>query len=193
MISCDYCGEPITAEEPVTIIGWADRVHAWHVRCDPERTEGSGEWHTVFSGVVRRSVTLHGRDCDKLGEGALKGVQMEDDFRSRLHGLRVIRRITLREFSQRVGLAPSVYSRIERGVDVPPEDLTPIFRALGLDADDWQARELERLAVLARAAGARVLTDAEVAGKLPALPSDSEGQPLDEEKLDALVEMVRKE
>ena len=118
-----------------------------------------------------------------------------DTFGAYLKHLRLARRLSLREFCLRLEADPSNYSKLERGLLYPPdseERLVVYEQALGLEADSSQARELRRLAALGRGMiPPAILSDRELAGKLPLFFRTLEGEPLSEEKLDEVVEMIR--
>src|SRR5436305_11422429 len=92
---------------------------------------------------------------------------------------RLARRLTLRAFCEAAGVDPANYSKLERGLLVPPRDpekLKPYERALGLAPDSPEAREMRRLAALDRGElPPGVLSDPELVGKLPALFRTLEG------------------
>lgn len=117
-----------------------------------------------------------------------------ETFGEYLKQLRLERKQTLREFSQRVQADPSNYSKLERGLLYPPSDerLGVYEQALGLETDSQQARELRRLAAIGRGMiPPAILSDRDLAGKLPLFFRTLEGEPLTEEKLDEVVEMIR--
>jgi transcriptional regulator with XRE-family HTH domain len=120
---------------------------------------------------------------------------MEETFGGYLKHLRLERKLSLREFCQRVNVDPSNYSKLERGLLYPPdsrERLEVYERALGMEPDSAEARELTRLAALGRGMiPPSILSDQELARKLPLFFRTLEGEPLNEEKLDEVVEMIR--
>jgi transcriptional regulator with XRE-family HTH domain len=121
---------------------------------------------------------------------------MKAAFGEYIKKLRQERRLTLRAFCEAVGMDPGNYSKQERGLLLPPQDeekLAVYERALGLEADSEQARELRRRAALGRGeVPAAVLNNQEIAGKLPALFRTLEGDSLDEAVLDELIKTIRK-
>jgi len=120
---------------------------------------------------------------------------MEEVFGQYLRALRLQRGIGLREFCLRLGADASNYSKLERGLLNPPEEarVADIESALGLEHKSDESRELRRLAALGRGMiPTAVLSDMELAGKLPLLFRTLEGDAVDEEKLDEVVAMIRK-
>jgi transcriptional regulator with XRE-family HTH domain len=110
---------------------------------------------------------------------------------------RMAKRITLRTFSEALGMDPSNYSRMERGQLQPPTNeskLTSFARVLGISIDSSEYREMVRLAALGRGEiPPAILSDKEVFAKLPVLFRSLEGDKLDESALDELVEILRME
>jgi transcriptional regulator with XRE-family HTH domain len=110
---------------------------------------------------------------------------------------RMERRITLRAFSEALGIDPANYSRIERGHLQPPsnpEKLTAIARHLGIVQDSEEYREMVRLAALGRGEiPPAILSDEAVLAKLPILFRTLEGDKIDEAALDEIFETMKKE
>jgi transcriptional regulator with XRE-family HTH domain len=121
---------------------------------------------------------------------------MNNTFGEFVKATRVARRITLRAFSQAVGLDPANYSRIERGMAPPPaseERLRGMAHALGIGADTEEFRDMRRLAAVGRGQiPPAALSDAAVVAKLPILFRTLEGDKVDDEMLDDLFEALRK-
>jgi transcriptional regulator with XRE-family HTH domain len=117
-------------------------------------------------------------------------------FGKRLKELRMVTGMTLREFCLKNGFDPGNYSRLERGMFPPPqrEDLLAKYAtALGLarGSDEWL--EFFDLAATTRGELPRdVLSDDELLAKLPAIFRTLRGSPLSPEKLDALIEQIRR-
>jgi len=117
-------------------------------------------------------------------------------FGSFIKKLRIEQQVTLREFCQRHGFDPGNYSRMERGLLPPPqrEDLLKNYaKALGLkkDTDTWI--EFFDLAAAARGQLPKdLLSDEELLEKLPILFRTLRGAPLPAERLDDLIEKVRR-
>jgi transcriptional regulator with XRE-family HTH domain len=117
-------------------------------------------------------------------------------FGALLKRLRIKRRLTLRQFCHENGLDPGNYSRLERGVFNAPQDrrkLEQYARALGLSPgdDDW-------LDFFDTAAASRgeipedLLSDEEVAKKLPLLFRTLRAKPVSPERLDELIDRIRR-
>ena len=110
---------------------------------------------------------------------------------------RANKRISLRAFSERIGMDPSNYSRMERGVDPPPSHLHKlhaIARSLDIAIQSEEYREMERLADIGRGDIPRaILSNEQLAGKLPAFFRTLDREAMDEEAMDRLIETVRKE
>lgn len=117
-------------------------------------------------------------------------------FGSLLKKLRIAKGVTLRDFCHSHGLDPGNYSRLERGVFRPPGDrekLEQYARALGIvsGSDDW-------LDFFDAAAASRgeipedLLSDDEVVEKLPILFRTLRAKPVSSDKLDELVERIRR-
>jgi transcriptional regulator with XRE-family HTH domain len=108
---------------------------------------------------------------------------------------RLERRLTLRAFCEAAGVDPANYSKLERGLLLPPRDagkLKPYEEALGLTPESPEAREMRRLAALDRGElPPGVLADPDLVGKLPALFRTLEGDPVDDRLLGELIETIR--
>lgn len=117
-------------------------------------------------------------------------------FAMLLKRLRIERGLTLREFCSRQGFDPGNYSRLERGVFNPPRDrkkLEQYARALGITpgSDDW----LEFFDTAAASRGEipeDLLSDGEVVQKLPVLFRTLRAKPVSPEKLDELIDRIRR-
>ena len=117
-------------------------------------------------------------------------------FSRLLRRLRIEQGVTLREFCLKHGFDPGNYSRLERGLYLPPESRDCLERyatALGLvpGSDQW----LEFFDVAAAERGRipdDLMSDAVVVEKLPVLFRTMRGTPLSTEQLDQLVEKVRR-
>jgi transcriptional regulator with XRE-family HTH domain len=122
---------------------------------------------------------------------------MAHKFGEYLKRLRLERQITLRAFSEAVGVDPANYSKQERGLLAPPDSDERLLRyetALHLQVGGAESRELRRLAALGRGqVPPAVLADEELVAKLPALFRTLEGDPVDDPTLDDLVAALRKE
>ena len=117
-------------------------------------------------------------------------------FGELLKRLRIQRGVTLREFCQRHGFDPGNYSRLERGVFSPPQDrrkLEQYAAALELEPGDADWLDFFDTAAAARGEIPRdLLSDEEVVKKLPVLFRTLRAQPVSPEKLDELVDRIRK-
>jgi transcriptional regulator with XRE-family HTH domain len=122
---------------------------------------------------------------------------MAETFGDFVRERRLAVRITLRGFCEAVNVDPANYSKMERGKSLPPRDSATVDRfrrALGIEPNSADARELERLAALGRGnLPHRVLGDEELMRKLPAFFRTLEGDPVDDELLDELIETIRRE
>lgn len=121
---------------------------------------------------------------------------MTTKFGQLLKDLRLRKKLTLREFCARSGIDAGNYSRIERGLFPPPqkeEILSKYATALGLKrgSDEWI--EFFDVATVARGEIPRdLLNDEEVVNKLPILFRTLRGSPIPTDKMDDLVEIIRK-
>lgn len=113
-----------------------------------------------------------------------------------LKKLRADKGLTLREFCQANGFDPGNYSRLERGLFAPPqreELLERYANAFGLQrgSDAWI--EFFDLAAAARGELPKdLLRDEDLLEKLPVLFRTLRGEKVPPEKLDQLVEKVRR-
>ena len=121
---------------------------------------------------------------------------MANAFGGYVRGLRQARGLTLRAFCQQYGFDSGNLSRLERGLVPPPHDegkLAEYATALGLKtgSDQWQE-------FFDRAAAARgelpkdLLRDEEVIEKLPLLFRTLRGTPVPADRLDDLVDKIRR-
>jgi transcriptional regulator with XRE-family HTH domain len=110
---------------------------------------------------------------------------------------RLQKEIPLRAFSNRIGMDPSNYSRIEKSVDQPPSNPTrlhSIARELDIQIDSDDYKEMERLADIGRGEIPRqILSNDQLVGKLPVFFRAIGQDEMNEEKLDQLIETIRKE
>ena len=108
--------------------------------------------------------------------------------------LRIARRLTLRDFCAEVGVDPSNWSKVERGIIPPPGDeqtQAALAGFFGLKGDARQ--EFFDLAALARSELPRDLaSDEELLAKLPAFFRAARGKDPDGNRLKQFVEQVRK-
>jgi transcriptional regulator with XRE-family HTH domain len=121
---------------------------------------------------------------------------MSNAFGKHLKRLRMAKGQTLREFCQVNGFDPGNYSRLERGLFLPPQKeelLEKYAAALGLrrGSDEWL--EFFDLAAASRGEIPKdLLSDEEVVDKLPVLFRTLRGSAMSPDKLDALVEKIRR-
>lgn len=118
------------------------------------------------------------------------------DFGAFIRLRRAALRLSLRRFAEKAGFDPGNASRIERGKVAPPESadvLDRIASALELAKD---SSEYQQLIDLAAAAKGRIpqdlLSDEEVASRLPILFRTLRSKPLSGEQLEKLIESIRK-
>jgi transcriptional regulator with XRE-family HTH domain len=104
-------------------------------------------------------------------------------FHEFLREKRMKKRITLREFCRIVGEDPSNYSKIERGLKVPPNDETLERYGKGLQMSGDALHEFITMGALFRKELPVRLTDEELIGKLPALLRIINGEMPTEEQL----------
>lgn len=116
-------------------------------------------------------------------------------FGSKLKEIRIRQGITLRQFCAAHGFDPGNYSRIERGLFAPPhtEKIEEYARALGVEIGSDEYVELLDLATVDRGELPReLLNDAQVVKELPILFRSLRGDPVPPDKLDRLVELIRR-
>jgi transcriptional regulator with XRE-family HTH domain len=105
-------------------------------------------------------------------------------------------RLTLRRFAEAAGLDPGNASRMERGLVPPPEHSEVLDRiAAALELGERTA-DYRRLCDLAAAARGHIpedlLSDPEVAARLPILFRTLRSKPLDGAQLEKLIDAIRK-
>lgn len=117
-------------------------------------------------------------------------------FGAFLKQLRIKKGVTLREFCLTNGFDAGNYSRLERGRFAPPqrEDLVERYAsALGLNRGSSEWLELFDLAAASRGQlPSDLLSDKQLLAKLPALFRTLRGHAIPAEKLDDLIEDVRR-
>jgi transcriptional regulator with XRE-family HTH domain len=121
---------------------------------------------------------------------------MATTFGAYAKALRQARGLTLRAFCEQHGFDPGNLSRLERGLALPPQDeqkLAEYARALGLAAQspEWQ-EFFDRAAAVRGQLPKDLLQDEEVVEKLPLLFRTLRGDPVPSEKLDDLIDKVRR-
>ncbi len=115
-------------------------------------------------------------------------------FNDTVKSLRIHKRLTLRDFCEQVGLDPSNWSKVERGVNPPPGDVGLLERLaefFGLAGDKklefMDAAALQRKEIPPDVADSAILQKA-----LPAFFRAVRGHELTEEELKSLAEDIRK-
>lgn len=118
-----------------------------------------------------------------------------NEFGSLVRTRRAALRLSLRHFAERAGMDPGNVSRLERGRLAPPESSEVLDRiASALELANGSA-EYEQLSDLAAAAKGRIpqdlLSDEEVAARLPILFRTLRNKPLSGEQLEKLIDSIR--
>ncbi len=109
--------------------------------------------------------------------------------------LRIVQKKTLRQFCLEHGHDPSNWSKIERDVSAPPRDIKTMERwakQLGLKpgTEDWQDF-LDQADIARGQIPVDVLSDAELADKLPVFFRTIRGAELKEKQLDELLKKIK--
>jgi transcriptional regulator with XRE-family HTH domain len=120
---------------------------------------------------------------------------MPGRFGALLKELRLKSGQTLREFCTRHGFDAGNYSRMERGLFAPPQrdKIEAYAEALGVEKGSSTFVELlDRASVDRGELPSDFLADEELLDELPVLFRTLRGQPVGEEKLDRLVEILRR-
>jgi hypothetical protein len=103
---------------------------------------------------------------------------------------------TLREFCEAHDYDPGNHSRLERGVTTPPQDqekLDALARALRLKQGSEEWNEFHTLAAVENGQIPRQVTeDKELLRRLPVLFRTIGSKPMSGEKLDKLIEMIKR-
>ena len=117
-------------------------------------------------------------------------------FGSYFKELRIKRRLTLRQFCETFGFDPGNISKLERGLLPPPQSkgkLEQYAQALGLRKGGSAWYEFFDLAAASRGQiPDEILSDDKLVRKLPVLFRTLRGEKVPEEKLDELIETIRK-
>jgi transcriptional regulator with XRE-family HTH domain len=119
-----------------------------------------------------------------------------NDFGELIKMRRAELRLSLRAFAERAGMDPGNASRLERGRMAPPEGTDVLGRiASALELKEG-THEYERLMDVAAAAKGRVpqdlMSDEDVAARLPILFRTLRSKPLSGEQLEKLIDSIRK-
>jgi len=117
-------------------------------------------------------------------------------FGSYFKELRTKKGWTLRRFSEANGYDPGNISRLERGVFPPPESpqkMREYAKALGLKegSEEW-VEFFDRAAAARGRIPADLQADEKLVGRLPLLFRTLRGRKVTPEKLDQLVDMIRR-
>jgi transcriptional regulator with XRE-family HTH domain len=119
-----------------------------------------------------------------------------NDFGDYLRERRATLRLSLRTFAQNAGLDAGNLSRLERGRAEPPESQVVLDRIAEALALQPGTPDYQRLYDLAAAAKGRIpadlLTDEEVATRLPILFRTLRSKPLSGEQLEKLIDSIRR-
>jgi transcriptional regulator with XRE-family HTH domain len=121
---------------------------------------------------------------------------MATTFGSYFKELRITKGWSLRQFSEANGYDPGNISRLERGIFPPPESpqkLREYAKALGLKegGEEW-IEFFDRAAATRGQIPADLQADENLVGRLPVLFRTLRGRKVTPEKLDQLVEMIRR-
>jgi transcriptional regulator with XRE-family HTH domain len=117
-------------------------------------------------------------------------------FGNYFKALRIKRRLTLRQFCEKFGFDAGNISKLERGLLPPPQSrgkLEQYAQALGLKKGTSTWYEFFDLAAASRGQiPEEILKDDKLVAKLPVLFRTLRGERVPEEKLDELMEVIRK-
>jgi len=117
-------------------------------------------------------------------------------FGKYLKELRIRKGVTLREHCQAKGLDPGNYSRLERGRYLPPQKHEILERyAAALEIQEGSEEWMEFFDLAAASRGELpkdLLDDAELVEKLPILFRTLRANSVSEEKLDELIDKIRR-
>ncbi len=121
---------------------------------------------------------------------------LENNFGELIRTRRAQLRLSLRSFAERAGLDPGNASRLERGRTAAPEAvdvLSRIATALELKPDGPGYHEFMDAAAAAKGRIPHdLLTDEEVASRLPILFRTLRSKPMSGEQLEKLIDSIRK-
>ncbi len=110
--------------------------------------------------------------------------------------LRLARKQTLRQFCYEFGHDPSNWSKIERGLNPPPRDEATLIRwaeDLGLKncSDEWN-EFMDQAAISRGQIPKDLMSDDKLVEKLPIFFRTVRGSEMSDEKLDDLIETIRR-
>jgi len=114
-------------------------------------------------------------------------------FGEYIKNLRVEKEITLREFCKTIGLDPSNWSKIERGILAPPkskEMLMEIASALGLAENSPEYNQLFDYAMI-EFIPSELAEDSEILEKLPLFFRTARGEKPTDEELKELIKLIQ--
>jgi transcriptional regulator with XRE-family HTH domain len=110
---------------------------------------------------------------------------------------RIGKGVSLREFSKLIEVDPSNWSKVERGLNPPPQDdesLRKIAEALAIQLDSPLWEELKDMAAVGAGAIPKdILSDKKVVNALPMFFRTLRSEKPTPEDLDKLIEIIRKE
>ncbi len=114
-------------------------------------------------------------------------------FNETIKTARISRRLGLREFCSQLGLDPSNWSKVERGVNPPPRDVAILSQVADLlEISGAQRQELFDAASLARnELPSDILEREGVVSKLPAFFRAMRGEEPDETELASMIDDIR--
>lgn len=115
-------------------------------------------------------------------------------FNETIKSLRLQRRLTLRDFCAQVGLDPSNWSKVERGVNPPPGDIGVLERLAGFFGltGPEKLEFMDEAALQRREIPADVADHAILQRALPAFFRAARGHELTEQELTSLAEDIKK-
>ncbi len=109
---------------------------------------------------------------------------------------RIGQKVSLRSFCESNGYDPGNHSKLERGILNPPDDesfMDKLAAALRLEKETSDWFDFHNFAAVARKQIPKdLLDDREVAEKLPVLFRTLQGEPLPAEKMDELIDFIRR-
>ncbi len=117
-------------------------------------------------------------------------------FGNTVKKLRLARNQTLRQFCVQFGHDPSNWSKLERNINPPPKDESTLVRwaaDLGLEQASAEWTEFMDEAAVARGnIPGDLMNDEKLVAKLPAFFRTVRGAELDDDRLNDLIETIRK-
>jgi transcriptional regulator with XRE-family HTH domain len=117
-------------------------------------------------------------------------------FGTFIKGERIKLGLSLRAFCEQNGYDPGNQSKLERGILNPPDDqafMDKLAKALHVEKDSGEWFDFHSYASVARKQiPQELLDDAEVVDKLPILFRTLQGEPLPANKMDELIDFIRR-